>query len=166
MAISNPTLVNYKPFYIQYGNNNTASDTLATWGLIAKTNPYAALPSPKEVYSNDWHDVSGSDEYNSTMYFESFEISVDFYIRATGLTAAADIRGNISTFFNAIKQGEFKIYDSYTALGRQKVRYAGYEEKEFKERKNTAKCIFTIKFKVNDPVTFMKLNSNNQIVTV
>jgi len=166
MAVNNPEISNYKPFYIQYGENAIASDTRATWGLIAKTNPYPILPTPKEPYKNDWKDQDGDDEYNTVMKYEAFVFDVSFYIRASGSTAASDIRGAIATFFNAIKQGEFKIYDAYTAIGRQKVRYAGYKEESFSDYGGKARCIFTVTFKVNDPVTLMKLNDSNAIVTV
>lgn len=178
--LDNPTIVNYKPFYIQYGNNATASNTLTTWGLIAKSNPYPALPSPKDPYKNDWLDENGDEEYTTNMKYQSFEFSVDFCIRAKNTmsgnnvtqTAEETIRTNMATFFTAIKSGEFKIYDSYTGLGRQKVRYAGFEEDAFISRRGDggraydfAYCCFKVKFKVNDPLTFMKLQ-NNAIVAI
>lgn len=164
-VVSNPTIPNYKPFYIQYGSNLTASDTNATWGLLAKSNPFPALPNPKAPYNNDWKGEDGDDEYNTSLKYEAFTFDVSFYIRTKGDNASAKIRTQLSTFFTAIKDGEFKIYDSYTALGRQKVRYAGFREESFRERRNTAVCIFSVSFKVNDPTTFMKLN-NGAIVTV
>jgi len=168
MAIANPDIVNYKPFYIQYGNNTTATDTRAAWGLIAKTNPYDALPTPKEPYKNEWLDENGDDEYTAAMAYESFTTEVDFFIKAqtdASKSAAQYIREAQSSLFNAIKTGSFKIYDSYTAIGRQNVRYAGYEAGEFWEQGGVARCTFKVKFKVNDPVTFMTL-TNNAIVSV
>lgn len=159
MAINNPNIVGYKPFYIQVGN--TCYDTLNEWGFIAKTNPYPALPTPKEPYKNAWPDENGDDEYVTRMYYESFEFDVQFYIRATDV---ASIRSALASFFNAIKEGEFSVYDSATGLGRRRVRYAGYaEDRAPILHGGYARCIFTVTFKVNDPVTFM-VKSGSQIV--
>jgi len=166
MALDNPTLVGYKPFYIQV--NSSLYDTKTEWGLIAKSNPYPALPSAKEPYSNDWKDENGEDEYTEHIYYESFEFSVGFYIRAkdttNGQTAEEIVRSKIAAFFNVIKDGEFAVYDAYTALGRRKVRYASYKEDKFISRKGTARCMFTVTFKCNDPVTLMALNSNGTAI--
>lgn len=160
MAISNPSIAGYKPFYIQVGD--TCYDTLAEWGFIAKTNPYPALPTPKEPYKNDWPDEDGDDEYVTRMFYESFEFDVQFYVRATDVES---IRSALASFFDTIKEGEFSVYDATTGLGRQKVRYAGFKEEQSAIKHGLyARCIFTITFKVNDPVTFMTYNSTTDTI--
>lgn len=166
MPIVNIPIANYKPFYIQYGENTTATDTKAAWGMVAKTNPYPLLPSPKATYKNDWKDEDGDDEYTTHLHYQAFEMEVEFYMKATagsGVTAASALYTSARAFFTAVKDGEFKIFDSYTGIGFQKVRYAGYEEDSFKERNGVARAIFTVKFKVNDPTTVMVM-SNGAIV--
>lgn len=169
MAINNPEVPNYKKFYIQYGSNQVASDTLATWGFLAKSTPYSALPEPKDPYKNEYLDRDGDDEYVASMSYSSFEFDVQFYIRAIGndgaVSPAEQVRSKMASFFSAVKEGEFMVYDEYTSLGRRKVRYAGCKDEDFKARKDWARCIFTITFKCNDPVTFMTLSSN-KIVSV
>lgn len=160
-----PDIFDYKPFYIQTDVDATAINT-TEWGLIAKSNPYPILPQPKGVYKNEWLDENGDDEYNAQMFYEAIEFSVDFFVKcfADGSTSAESVMSSqINSFFDKIKSGEFKVYDSYTGLGWRGVRYAGYEEGEFKKEKNWARLIFTITFKVNDPITRMKL-SNGSIV--
>ena len=161
-----PNIPDYKPFYIQTDADATAIDTAAQWGLVAKTNPYPAMPEPKEPYNNEWKDEDGDDEYVADMHYESFEFDVTFFIKtyATESKSAAELlREQINAFFNHIRTGEFKVYDAYTALGRQKVRYAGYDEGDegFKARADWARLIFTVTFKVNDPVTAMRLYKGN-----
>lgn len=164
MAINNPAIHNYKPFYIA-GNSDssTVKDTLADFGLIAKTNPYPALPKPKEPYKNDWHDGHGDDEeIGDSLYMESFEFKVEYYVRAIGSTAVTDVRGAIDSFFAFIKSNFVRYYDSFTGIGYKDVRYAGYEEQMFHvttngDGNNVARCVFTVTFKVNDPVTRMKI---------
>jgi hypothetical protein len=160
-----PDIVDYKPFYIQAESNSVAKNTIE-WGLVAKVNPYPLLPNPKQPYSNSWNDENGDDEWCDKMYYESIEFTVSFYIKAfdsEGKTAKELVRNQIDDFFAYIRDGEFRIYDSYNGIGRRKVRYAGYEEDQFTSRNDWAKAIFSIKFKVNDPVTRMVL-SNNSIV--
>lgn len=162
-----PNIINYKPFYIQTSSDSTAIDT-TQWGLVAKTNPYPALPDAKEPYKNDWLDEDGEEEYVASMHYKPIEFSVSFFVKAfDSLTDSAVkvLHSQLDSFFAKIKEGEFKIYDSYTGLGRQHVRYVGYKEDDFKQRKDWARLIFTVTFKANDPITRMKLNNSNSIVT-
>ena len=158
-----PDIIDYKPFYIQTDADGSAIDT-TEWGLVAKSTPFPLLPTPKEVYKNEWLDENGDDEYNAVMAYESFEFEVTFYVKAfesPNESAEEVLRGQIYRFFQKIQHGEFSIYDSYTSLGRRKVRYAGLSDEKFKcgtsPRGNWARSIFTITFKVNDPVTLMTL---------
>lgn len=160
-----PEIVDYKPFFIQTESDTAARNT-AEWGLIAKANPYPLLPNPKEPYKNEWHDKDGDEEWVEKIYYESIEFEVTFYIKAYSTSqnkAEYILRKQIDDFFSLIRAGEFKIYDSYTGIGRQNVRYAGYSEESFIERGNWARAIFKIKFKVNDPITRMVM-SNNSII--
>ena len=161
-----PEIIDYKPFYIQTDADATAIDT-TYWGMVARVNPFPVMPTPKEVYKNEWLDEDGDDEYNAQMYYGSFEFDVQFHIITIGANAVGNLVSQIGDFFDKIKQGEFKVYDAYTTLGRQKVRYAGGNAENFKERikKGTdkASCDLTITFKVNDPITKIKL-SNGKLV--
>lgn len=168
-----PDIVNYNPFYIQTDVDEQAIDT-REWGLIAKTNPFPILPSPKTPYANDWADEDGADEYigitdkngeyHSGMRYESIEFSVTFYVKAIGDNAEKTLISQIESFFSKISRREFKIYDSYTGIGRQKVRYAGFDEESYKRNllqgSGWARAIFSIKFKVNDPITRITLKDD------
>lgn len=154
-----PDIIDFKPFYIQAETDSVAHST-TEWGLVPRINPYPLLPTPKEPFKNEWLDENGDQEYTRQMYYESMEISVGFYVKAYDTeehNAAEVLRMQIDDFFSYIRNGEFKIYDSYSGLGRQKVRYAGYSEESFKRRDNAGKkwatARFTINFKINDPIT-------------
>lgn len=158
-----PPMRDYKPFYIQAETDETATDT-REWGLIAKTNPYPALPDPKDPYGNDWNDEDGEEEFTAAMHYKSLEFEVAFYCKAfaaEGDSAVKVLRDQLDAFFDKIKQGDFRIYDSYTGLGRQKVRYAGFKEDGFLQRKDWARSIFTVTFKANDPITRMTLEEGS-----
>lgn len=158
-----PEISDYKPFYIQTSVDDNAIDT-TVWGLVAKVNPFPVLPNPKDPFKNEWHDQNGDDEYTSQMFYEPIDFSVSFYVKtyaSEDKSAEAVMLSQIDSFFAKIRQGEFMIYDSYTGIGRRKVRYAGYDEEEFKRKHKIgtgwARAIFTIKFKVNDPITRLSL---------
>lgn len=155
-----PEIIDYKPFYIQTDADTTAIDT-TYWGMVARVNPFPVLPTPKEPYKNEWLDEDGDDEYNAWMFYEAFEFDVQFHIITKGENAVADLISQVDSFFEKVRNGEFKIYDSYTSIGKQKVRYAGGNGENFKERVkkgvSKASCDLTITFKVNDPITRITL---------
>ena len=160
-----PEITNYKPFYIQTKDDSVARDT-TEWGLVAKTNPYPLLPDPKDPYKNDWNDEHGEDEWVEKMYYKPIEFTVSFYIKTFDNpfgSAEEVMREQIDSFFTMIREGEFSIYDSYNGVGRKKVRYAGYSEESFERRKDWARSIFQVKFKVNDPVTRMVMYNGSII---
>lgn len=163
-----PNITGYKPFFIQTGT--TAVNTASEWGMVAKSNPYPALPSPKDLYSNDWKDEHGKEEYTAHMVYDSYDFEVSFYIKtfANSSESATDVlRRQMSSFFNAVRRGSFFIYDSYTGIGRRDVRYLGYTEDTFKARGDWARVIFKVKFRVNDPITFLSYNASiNKILPV
>lgn len=164
-----PDIIDYKPFYIQTDADNKAIDT-RQWGLIAKSNPFPALPNPKEPYKNDWHNENGDDEYVHNLCYESIEFEVYFYIKtfsSTSQSSESVLRQQIDAFFSTIAYGEFMIYDSYTGIGRRRVRYAGYSEDAFKRSLQASndwtRAIFSIRFKVNDPITRIVLGDDGKL---
>lgn len=160
-----PDIIGYKPFYIQTSVDDAAIDT-TQWGLVAKSNPYPILPTPKEPFKNEWHDQNGDDEYTKEMYYESLEFSVSFYIKTFATaekTAETILREQTRAFFAKMSQGEFMTFDSYTGVGRRKVRYAGYDEGQFVSRNNWSKAVFTVKFKANDPITSIVLKNGKLV---
>ena len=150
-----PTIINYKPFYIQTNADEVAIDT-TEWGMVARVTPFPILPTPKEPYKNEWLDEDGDDEYNTQMHYEAFEFDVQFHIITTGATAVTDLVSQVESFFGKISNGEFMFYDSYTGIGRRKVRFAGGSIADFRDRirkgVNKASCDL---MKVNDPMTRM-----------
>lgn len=156
-----PDMRDYKPFYIQAAGDTAATDTAEAYGLVAKTNPFFAVPEPKDVYCNDWKDEDGDDEYTDEMHYKSFTFSVEFLIMVKDSdTAASDINTQMQQFFDKVRSGEFMIYDAYTGLGFRNVRLSdcSNDKIEFKARDRWAYAFIEVKFKVNDPVTRVYLN--------
>ena len=70
-----------------------------------------------------------------------------------------DVRNNIGTFLNHLKLGLFKLYSSYTRIGRQNVRLDSISDSaKWKSDENGEYLIFEVTFKVNDPVTDVVLS--------
>ena len=170
MSVFVPVMRDYKPFYIQTTETLESEEPVVTchdttkWGLVAKTNPYPALPTPKEPYRNEWPGEDGDDEYTAQMHYEAFEMQVGFYVKCfdSGTQKAVEVLySQLNSFFSTIRQGEFEVFDSYTGLGFRKVRFAGYGEEELLARGDWAKLTFTATFKVNDPVTRMIYNGSS-----
>lgn len=155
-----PTILGYKPFYIQTCEDYDAVNVMTEYGMIVKAHPYPLLPQPKAPYNNDWKDENGDDEFVSPLFYEAEEIAYDVVIKTFTTddeSAETILRHQMDEFFAKIHCGEFGFYDAYTGIGRRKVRYAGYKEDSFKAKDNWARAIFTLKFKVNDPITRMVL---------
>ena len=171
-----PKIINYKPFYIQTSKDEFAIDTMQ-YGLVFKSSPYPIFPKVKSIYKNDWKDENGDDEYIgktrikdegeeyiSGIFYEAFTLPITFYAKAFGTeekSAASLLRQQIMSFFQKISNSEFCIYDSYKDIGYQNVRYESIDEQniQFKAKANWARVIFSINFKINDPVT--KIYNNN-----
>lgn len=167
MAIIKPPMVStYKDFYIERGNAG-ADGLYASLGIVTKTNPTPMMPNAKEPYKNQWKDENGDDEYNGDLNFEAFETEYSFFMKAesdNNGSAVEYINNTFSEALNWLARGQFKFYDAYTGLGFQEVRYVGYETESFVERNGTARIIFKIKVKVNDPHTLMTLSNGHIIV--
>lgn len=142
----------YKPFLIQKLKSGSLIKDSRDWGIWIKHVPFALYPKMKEPAKRTWPDENGDDEYvldNPT--FEAYTSNVEFvFIGAHG-------EGNqqIRSFLNYLsRDGEFSIYDTYSQIGRTKVRYSGYSEKSFRRREYEKDIIeFSVTMKFNDPVT-------------
>jgi hypothetical protein len=161
-----PHIRDYKPFYIQTGTASSAVDIKTAYKVIIKTHDYPSYRKPKEPYKNDWKDENGDDEYTAQMYYQAFTFKAECVMFASGQTARADLTAGVREFMDALS-GEFKTYDEWTGFGFQKVRLSEFRmpsEGDFDEMDGYARIIFSVEFKVNDPITKMKLQ-NGSIVT-
>lgn len=163
-----PNIQDYKPFYIQAATDATAWDT-RDYGLVAQTQPYPDNIEIKEPYKNEWFDENGDDEYVSETYVKPMEIEVKFYIKTLAATNTAPIdtlNTQKANFRAKIKSGYFKIYDSWQKIGFQKVRFVRDSVEQRDIDNNTAWMIFSVTFKVDDPVTRMSLNVTESDVEI
>lgn len=171
MAIYVPQISDYAPFYIQKDGDANATNILSTYGVIVKDSGYPMNRKAKEPYKNDWKDRDGDDEWNTVMHYEAFTYTIECAIFTRNVNGVAAARQELETavraFENFIRNGEFKFYSAYHNFGFRKARIEEFSSpgsSGFSTFADTARVIFSVSFKVNDPTTEMTF-SNNQIVT-
>lgn len=139
----------YKPFLIQKLQSGSPVRDSKEWGLWVKHVPFKIFPELKDLPSYSWPDEQGDDEFvPSTPYYKAYTMGCDFvYI---GRQANAMIQSFLVYLANG---GEFRIYDTYTGVGRENVRYVKYSEDILYRRENTDNIVvFSVTFKVNNPI--------------
>lgn len=142
----------YKPFLVRKLKNNSLVRDSLEWGIKVKSVPFKVFPDMKDIPSYDWKDSNGDDEYlpdNPT--YKSYEMECEFLFIGEHGTANDKIRSFISYLST---DGYFSIYDTYTKIGRTKVRYVSNSPDILYRRDNSDdKVIFKLTLKVTDPIT-------------
>lgn len=161
-----PPIRDYKPFYIQIGSAASATDIKATYNVVVREHDFPSELQVKEPYKNDWKDEHGDDEYipATGLYAAAFTYSLDCVMFARNnseAAAIADIEAGIAAFKTALlTAGLFKVFDSYTGHGFKEVRLSRFPKPsrgDYEvESKDKVRLMFSVEFKVNDPVTRMK----------
>lgn len=129
-------------------------DTLADYGIYVKHVPFILFPKLKEPYSHSWYDEDGDDEYiPTTPRYESYNMTIDFVYKGAVNTA----NSNIKSFLEFLVGGYLTIYDEYTGIGRQKIRYVEVGDDASLYRRGNDVVEFNVTFKVNDPNTQVTL---------
>ena len=187
--IYTPRISNYRPFYIQIGTADAIDLIGSPYYLVVKSPDYPSY-KVKEPYKNDWKDEHGDDEYigASGLYVEAFSLNLEcaMFAIADSTQSEADLIQDLSNRVKALREalraaGFFKIYDSYTGFGFQKVRLEEFPTPNPEDYQVTSrtllqqsggslvktrvgdqvKLIFKMTLKVNDPVTQMVYSSGN-----
>ena len=108
----------------------------------------------KDIPKRDWYDPNGDDEFTpTTPVYKSQDIDVKFAYKGALFSANAYIKKFMEYLATG---GTMKIYDEHNRIGRQSVRFVGIpDDAELHRNKDgiDEALIFTVKLKVNDPVT-------------
>lgn len=176
----------WQNFYIQKGGQNeTAKESVATWGMFCKDIPFKVIDKVKEPAKRTWNDEHGDDEYIGTngLYLEAYEIEVEFGCKkmsSSTFGTVTDVQDKVKTFIEFLRTaGLFKMYSAYTRIGRKDVRLVSVGDNakwvskgEWQTVNNTRTfvvteeyLVFKVKFKVNDPMTYITYN-NGQLSAV
>lgn len=159
-----PTIPGYAPIFIQTQEDTTAVNILTAFGVIVKEHDIPIQRKPKDPYRNEWYDEHGDDEYiGSQLYMESFTFTETFAMLSREVdsdTSRAALAKQIEDFQDYLSKGEFSFYDDYAKRGFRKVRLSEFHAPsrgEYDSIGGKTRVIFDVTFKVNDPVTRMKL---------
>lgn len=136
-------------------------DTLSNWGIVCKDFPFKLYGEAKELSSRDWKDEDGDDEYiPDELKIAAYEIDVEFVYKGDMNTANTKIRGFLDYLTGRGGTGaELMVYDTYTKIGRQSVRYVSVDEDIFfRQEGGNDVVVFVVTFKVNDPLTDITLS--------
>ena len=169
MSIYIPKIKNYAPFYMQKVTDSAATDIQQTYGVTIKQHDYPMQLAVKEPYKNEWKDEDGDDEYLGKIFFEAKEISYDCVIlveKSTSDAARTELRTLVDNFQRFVASGELLTFDSYTKFGFTGVRlieFSQISEGNFKELDGKGRVIFTMRLKVDNPLSETEL-SNGKIV--
>ena len=165
---------NWNNFYIQkMGSSDSVHESVSTWGIWCKSIPFVIARGVKEPAKNDWYDEHGDDEYIPVegLYMQAYTMKVEFGCKVisagTGIAAVSDVRAKVTSFLEYLRtSGMMKLYSSYTGIGRQEVRLVEVDDNATWDKSDEGNqfLIFSVTFKVNDPVTDVVLgqgtNSN------
>ena len=152
----------YAIYFKKMKNDALVVDTLDNWGIVCKEFPFKLYGEAKELPSHDWKDEDGEDEYvPETLPMAAYELEVEFVYKGAKDTANVKVKGFLDylTGRDGKKEGaELMVYDTYTRIGRQHVRFVGVDEDIFWRQEEGGDVLtFTVTFKVNDPVTDITL---------
>lgn len=141
-------------------------DTLDNWGIACKEFPFTLYGEAKELPSYDWKDEDGEDEYiPNELKIASYELEVEFAYKGEVNSANVNIKGFLDYLTGRGGTGaELMVYDTYTKIGRQRVRYVSVSEDIFwRQEEGGDVFTFSVTFKINDPVTDIILEKDEQV---
>lgn len=134
---------------------DSVKDVLVEWGIYHKHIPFNLYPKIKEPPKVNFPDQDGDDEYlPATPHYEAYEMKATFIYKGPADTANANIRA----FLDYLQGSYFTIYDEYSKIGRQKVRFVEADDDAYLFRRGDIDLVeFYVVFKVNDPKTDVTL---------
>lgn len=148
---------NYKPFLIQKLADKSPVRDSKDWGIWIKSVPFKIFPDMKEIPSRDWLDEHGDEEYIPTQpYYKAYEMECEFVYIGAYESANAQIRSFLTYL---AENGMFKLYDTYSKIGRTNVRYMSYSNDAlYRKEGNEDIVLFKVTLKINDPITEITLS--------
>lgn len=151
----------YAIYFKKMKSDALVVDTLDNWGIVCKEFPFKLYGEAKELPSHDWKDEDGDDEYiPSKLPIASYEMEVEFAYKGEMNSANTNIKDFL--FYLTGRDGsgvELMVYDTYTKIGRQHIRFVNVNEDVlYRQEEGGDVVVFSVTFKVNDPVTDITLS--------
>lgn len=146
----------YKVYIKQDKSGASVVETIEDFGLYCVDIPFKPAGDMKDIVSRDWKDENGVDEYIPAdgLKMSAYEIDVKFGYKGAKFGA----NKAISSLLSYLTTGYVSIYDTYTGIGRQKVRLVKLNDNADIVRDDDGDIlVFSVTLKVCDPITNIKL---------
>lgn len=147
---------------IKIGNNAAWTiETQSSNKIVLLEMPDNIPLKPKNIYSHQWLDENGDDEYiPATLYYEPVVIAMKFGARVDNSSSTGTLRTTVKSFIDSINGKVFSFYAPSFGIGRQNCRVESIPEDAAYHNLPIAggstyeeQLVFTINVKINDPYT-------------
>lgn len=157
----------YEKVYIQKTRTGSpVKETIADFDIYCADMPFKLLVEAKEPSKRDWFDEHGDDEYipDGGLKLKAYTMDVKFCCKGDKNSSNEKINKFLKYLTGLDGTGvELKMYCTWTKIGRKGIRFDKLNDKAELVRDNDGDVlVFTITFKVNDPVSDIGPTYDNQ----
>ncbi len=163
----------YEKVYIQkIGTGSPVKETIADFDIYCADMPFKLFVEAKAPSKRDWFDEHGDDEYipNGGLKLKAYTMDVRFCCKGDKYSSNEKIKKFINYLTGLDGSGaEMKMYCTWTKIGRKGIRFDKLNDKaELLRDEDGDTLVFTITFKVNDPITDITpiIDTHNIVTTL
>ena len=162
--------MNYDKVYIQKMKEGAAvKETVADFDIYCAEIPFRLFVEAKDPSKRDWMDEHGDDEYipDGGLKLKAYTMDVKFCCKGDKFSSNAKIQKFVEYLTGMDGSGAvMKMYCTWTKIGRREIRFDKLNDKaELVRDGDVDTLVFTITFKVNDPVSNITPISASGVVT-
>ncbi len=162
--------MNYDKVYIQKMKEGAAvKETVADFDIYCAEIPFRLFVEAKDPSKRDWMDEHGDDEYipDSGLKLKAYTMDVKFCCKGDKFSSNAKIQKFVEYLTGMDGSGAvMMMYCTWTKIGRRGIRFDKLNDKaELVRDGDGDTLVFTITFKVNDPVSNITPISTSGVVT-
>lgn len=162
--------MNYDKVYIQKMKEGAAvKETVADFDIYCAEIPFRLFVEAKDPSKRDWMDEHGDDEYipDSGLKLKAYTMDVKFCCKGDKFSSNVKIQKFVEYLTGMDGSGAvMMMYCTWTKIGRRGIRFDKLNDKaELVRDGDGDTLVFTITFKVNDPVSNITPISASGVVT-
>ena len=147
----------YKVYMKQERSGASVVETIERFGLYCVEIPFKPVSDVKEITSRKWYDEDGLDEYIPVGGLKLSEYDIDIKFGYKGDKFGANTA--VNSLVSYLLEGYVSLYDTYTRIGRQHVRFVKLNDNAELVRDGDGDIlIFSVTMKVCDPKTNITLS--------
>lgn len=161
----------YDKVYIQKMKERAAvKETVVDFDIYCADIPFKLLVEAKDLSKQDWNDEHGDDEYIPIggLKLKAYTMDVKFCCKGDKYSANAKVQKFLKYLLGLDGTGaEMMMYCTWTQIGRAGIRFDKLNDKaELVRDSDGDTLVFTITFKVNDPLSDVSpsYDANNVVI--